>query len=95
HTPQTPNLESHVYILTLHTTPSISHPLTQIRSEYFPPHLNRTPAHITLFHALPSSKYSTFDHDITEVAKVTRPYRISTGRPFRLRRGVAILLDAG
>ncbi|KAF1950956.1 hypothetical protein CC80DRAFT_220579 [Byssothecium circinans] len=67
----------------------------QKESEYFPSHLNKAPAHITLFHALPHSKLPTIDADIATLAASTRPYHISTGRPFRMRKGVAVLLGAG
>ncbi|KAJ4295306.1 hypothetical protein N0V90_007317 [Kalmusia sp. IMI 367209] len=95
HKPNTGQDEQQVYILTLNLTPSISIPLDQMREEYFPKHLNRTPAHITLFHALPHSQIDTIDAELTRVTERTKPYHISTGKPFRLRKGVAVLLGSG
>ncbi|KAK3210365.1 hypothetical protein GRF29_44g2487771 [Pseudopithomyces chartarum] len=95
HRPNTGQDEQHVYVLTLNTSPSISVPLDQMREEYFPKHLNRTPAHITLFHALPHSQMERIDADLNRVVGRTGPYHLSTGKPFRLRRGVAVLLGSG
>ncbi|PVH95079.1 hypothetical protein DM02DRAFT_168934 [Periconia macrospinosa] len=95
HIPRTASPESSVYVLTLSATPSIQEPLTSLRSKYFPPHLNKTPAHITLFHALPHSRYAVFDAAITALARRTRPYAISTGCPRRMSKGVLVLLDKG
>ncbi|KAL5405208.1 hypothetical protein PMIN03_008588 [Paraphaeosphaeria minitans] len=95
HAPNTGMDEQQVYVLTLALSPSIAVPLDQMRDEYFPRHLNRTPAHITLFHALPHSQLDAIDADLTRLTGRTRPYHISTGTPFRLRRGVAVLLGTG
>jgi 2'-5' RNA ligase len=93
--PNTTQNEDSVYILTLNLTPSISMPMEQMRAEYFPKALNRTPAHITLFHALPFSQLSNIQADLSTIASSTRPYHVSTGRPFRMRKGVAVRLDSG
>lgn len=95
HAPNTGIDEQQVYVLTLALSPSIAVPLDQMRDEYFPRHLNRTPAHITLFHALPHSQLDAIDADLSRLTGRTRPYHISTGTPFRLRRGVAVLLGTG
>ncbi|KAF1967723.1 hypothetical protein BU23DRAFT_602741 [Bimuria novae-zelandiae CBS 107.79] len=95
HKPNTGQEEHQVYVLTLNLSPSISVPLDQMREEYFPKHLNRTPAHITLFHALPHSQFEVIDAELNRMASRTRPYHISTGTPFRLKRGVAVLLGSG
>lgn len=95
HAPNTGFDEQQVYVLTLALSPSIAVPLDQLRDEYFPRHLNRTPAHITLFHALPHSQLAAIDADLARLTGGTRPYHISTGTPFRLRRGVAVLLGTG
>lgn len=95
HRPNTNQDEEHVYVLTLSLSPSISVPLDQMREEYFPKQLNHTPAHITLFHALPHSQIEVIDAHLKTTAARTRPYNISTGSPFRLRRGVAVMLGSG
>lgn len=95
HTPNTGQEEEKVYVLTLNLTPSIAVPLEEMRHEFFPRHLNRTPAHVTLFHALPHSQIDTIDADLTRLTGRTKPYHISTGKPYRLRKGVAVLLGTG
>jgi 2'-5' RNA ligase len=95
HKPSTSQNEEAVYVLTLSLTPSISVPLDQLRTQYFPNNLNRTPAHITLFHALPHSLLPRITSDLETITSRTHPYHISTGRPFRLRKGVAVNLDSG
>ncbi|KAF2247795.1 hypothetical protein BU26DRAFT_531347 [Trematosphaeria pertusa] len=87
--------EEHVYGLTLSLTPSISIPLGQMREAYFPKHLNRTPVHLTLFHALPHSRIDIIDADLDSVSSCTRPFSVSTGRPLHMRRGIAIGLGVG
>lgn len=95
HQPNTGEDEQQVYVLTLNLSDSIAAPLNQMREEYFPKRLNRTPAHVTLFHALPHSQIESIDADLGRVMLRTRPYHISTGKPFRLRKGVAVLLGSG
>ncbi|CAI6324047.1 unnamed protein product [Periconia digitata] len=95
HTPRTSSPEANVYVLTLRTTSSISEPLAALRNTYFPAHLNKIPAHITLFHALPASRYAVFDATISALARNVRPYAISTGRPRRMRKGILVLLAEG
>jgi hypothetical protein len=88
HKPNTDETERSVYVFTLTLTPSMSVPLNQLCSEYFPKHLNRTPAHVTLFYALLHSL-------LADLTTTTSLHHISTSKPFRLRRGVAMRLDAG
>ena len=95
HRPNTEQEEEHVYVLTLKTTDSIALPMNDMRKRYFPKHLNKTPAHLTLFHALPHSQLSAMEADLGIVATCTKPFYISTGRPFRMRRGVGVCLGDG
>ncbi|KAF2812506.1 uncharacterized protein BDZ99DRAFT_474662 [Mytilinidion resinicola] len=60
--PNTTSPEDHVYVLTLLTSPSLSTPLNALRECHFPRHLNRTAAHLTLFHALPHSPHKDPRH---------------------------------
>ncbi|KAJ3041354.1 mannose-1-phosphate guanyltransferase [Rhizophlyctis rosea] len=93
HQPRTTTPSQQVYVLTLNTSPSISNPLNQLRTQYFPTHLNRTPAHITFFHALPHSEYTRITNELSDLASTTPAFAISTGPAFRLRKGVAIPVD--
>ncbi|KAL1877423.1 mannose-1-phosphate guanyltransferase [Diaporthe australafricana] len=98
HKPRTASPEASVYILTLTTTPSLSEPLNALRTAHFPRHLNRTPAHLTLFHALPGSELAagTITAALEELCGAQRPMRLATGAAFRMRRGVGIgVVDGG
>ncbi|KAF2116354.1 hypothetical protein BDV96DRAFT_491408 [Lophiotrema nucula] len=95
HLPNTGQEEQHVYVLTLKMTSSIAKPMNDMRLEHFPAHLNRTPAHLTLFHALPHSQISTMQNNLNAIATYAKPFPISTGTPFRIGRGVGIGLGEG
>ncbi len=65
-----------------------------LRQAYFPPHLNRVPAHISLFHHLPGSEIESITTELTEVSQNTAPFSMRvTGLRF-LGRGVAYLLKS-
>lgn len=95
HRPRTSGEEEHVYVLTLNTTPSLHRPMTALRERYFPAHLNRTPAHLTMFHALPGSHMSSIVAAIEEECQGLAPFRLATGPLFRMRRGVGINVGQG
>ncbi|KAF2493373.1 hypothetical protein BU16DRAFT_465627 [Lophium mytilinum] len=95
YTPKTTAQEDHVYVLTLLTSPSLSTPLNALRERHFPRHLNRTAAHLTLFHALPHSQLTEILVALKSCAGRTTPFRIETGKPFRMRRGVGISVARG
>ena len=92
HKPQTGQEESSNYILTLHTTPEIFYAANTLREKYFPKPINKTPAHITLFHALPGSKLDKIRADLEQFARMQTPFSISTGSIKRLRHGAALLM---
>jgi len=93
--PATEQNEKHGYVLTLKMTESISEPVNAIRQQYFPKHLNRLPAHVTLFHALPYSQLDKIQADLEAVPSSVKPFSICTGQPFRTGRGVGITCDLG
>ncbi|KAF2739736.1 hypothetical protein EJ04DRAFT_409214, partial [Polyplosphaeria fusca] len=93
--PNTQQDEVHVYVLTLKLTASIAIPMNEMREVYFPPHLNRIPAHLTLFHALPHSQLSAIEAYLDTIASHAKPFTVSTGVPFRMGRGVGIGLSSG
>jgi hypothetical protein len=86
--------QERVYILTLHTTPSHHARLTALRGKYFPRHLNKLSAHLTLFHALPGSKlHSSIIPTIEDIALHTTPFEIHATKAFRLKKGIAIAIS--
>jgi mannose-1-phosphate guanylyltransferase len=95
HKPNTGSEEELVYVLTLRLTDSLAKPMTLMREQYFPKKLNRTPAHLTLFHALPGSKFEVIDGGLSQLSVNTKPFFVSTGKPFRMRLGVGINVGKG
>ena len=90
HTPNTAQEEVHKYVLTLHTDPEHHTRVTALRTQYFPPHLNKLSAHIALFHALPGSQLSAIESDILAATTAQQPFPIVTGKPFLMLHGVGI-----
>lgn len=95
HKPNTGSDEEDVYVLTMKLSDSIAQPMNKFRQEYFPKRLNRTPAHLTLFHALPHSEMATLEKTLEDVANSVQPFDVSAGGAFRMRKGVGINVDAG
>jgi mannose-1-phosphate guanylyltransferase len=95
HTPNTGAHEEHVYVLTLKLEDSLSTPMNKLREQYFPKRLNKTPAHLTLFHALPHSHVTELKQGLSQLSSSTKPFQVTTGGPFRMRKGVGVNVDAG
>lgn len=95
HKPNTGAEEELVYVLTLKLTDSLAKPMNSIREQYFPKRLNRTPAHLTLFHALPDSRFAAIDGGLKQLSANTKPFFVSTGKPFRMRLGVGVNVGKG
>ncbi|KAJ8118757.1 hypothetical protein OPT61_g324 [Boeremia exigua] len=95
HKPNTGAEEELVYVLTLKLTDSLAKPMNKMREQYFPKRLNRTPAHLTLFHALPDSQFTAIDGGLSQLSASTKPFFVSTGKPFRMRLGVGINVGKG
>ncbi|KAF2830578.1 hypothetical protein CC86DRAFT_391462 [Ophiobolus disseminans] len=95
HEPNTGGSEDHVYVLTLKLEDSLADPMNKIRDQYFPRRLNRTGAHLTLFHALPHSQIEQLNNGLSQLASSTKPFQVTTGGPFRMRLGVGVNVDAG
>lgn len=90
HTPNTAQEEVHKYILTLRTDPEHHARVTALRTQYFPPHLNKLSAHIALFRALPGSQLPAIESDILATTTPQQPFPIVTGKPFLMGHGVGI-----
>ena len=82
-------------MLTLKLTDSLAKPMNSIREQYFPKRLNRIPAHLTLFHALPDSRFAAIDGGLKQLSANTKPFFVSTGKPFRMRLGVGVNVGKG
>jgi mannose-1-phosphate guanylyltransferase len=95
HQPNTGGNEEHVYVLTMKLEDSLSVPMNKLRQQYFPKRLNRTPAHLTLFHALPHSHMEAIEQGLSQLSSSTKPFHVTTGGPFRMRKGVGVNVDAG
>lgn len=91
HRPHTSNQHDNVYVLTLLTDKPHHDRMTRLRTRYFPRHLNKLDAHLTLFHALPASHLQDSVIPVLEfVARETAPFTVRATRPFRLKKGIAI-----
>ncbi|KKY33873.1 putative rna ligase cyclic nucleotide phosphodiesterase [Diaporthe ampelina] len=81
------------------TSPSRSHHTasqpTRPKASHFPRHLDRHPAHLTLFHALPGSQLQLIAAALAELCAAQGPVRLATGAAFRMRRGVGINVADG
>lgn len=95
HQPNTGGPEEHVYVLTMKLEDSLSVPMNNMRQQYFPKRLNRTPAHLTLFHALPHSHVEAIEQGLGQLSSSIKPFQVTTGGPFRMRKGVGVNVDAG
>lgn len=77
-------------------TESLASFLTQLRTEYFPPHRNRLPAHICLFHALPGSQMPAIRSALETLCSSTESFQISAQESFKMgKRGVAVHIEKG
>ncbi|KAI6887814.1 hypothetical protein KC363_g7890 [Hortaea werneckii] len=93
HRPQIQTEDEPVYVLTLLTDKPHHDRMTALRKQYFPRHLNKLEAHLTLFHALPGSKLdSTVIPTILSVAGRTAPFKLRANKVMRMKRGLGIAL---
>lgn len=66
----------------------------QQRRRYFPASLNRIPAHVTLFHALPGDELLLIEQWLGKLAAATAPFSVTVKDVQKLGRGVAYTLHA-
>lgn len=95
HKPNTGADENCVYVLTMMLDQTFSNTMNLMRQQYFPRKLNKTPAHITLFHALPHSQLSAIKEDLAQITLQTEPFRVTTKEPFRMRKGIGVNVGVG
>ncbi len=63
-----------------------------LRRAHFPPHRNRVPAHLTLFHALPGDEETAILETLKAACGRLRPLRLDVRGPWSIGRGVAYRL---
>ena len=94
--PKTSDEEETVYVLTLQTDQDHHNRMTALRNKYFPKHLNKLRAHLTLFHALPGSKMdNSILPVIQDIAKQTSRFPIAATHAEKRKRGIAIVVADG
>lgn len=65
-----------------------------LRQTHFPPHRNRIPAHLTLFHALPGDQEQAVIRTLEAVCHKRSPVTVAVRGPWSLGRGVAYRLSS-
>ncbi len=65
-----------------------------MRRAYFPAARNKTPAHLTLFHALPGAQMSDIEDELAERCWQMEPFRARASGLRFLGAGVAVNIDA-
>ncbi len=68
--------------------------LDALRREHFPPHLNRIPAHVTLFHHLPGEEEAAVVATLAAACAGQGPSAVRVAGLMPLGRGVAFRLEA-
>ena len=63
-----------------------------LRQAHFPPHRNKVPAHVTLFHNLPGAHEREVARTLREACASRRPISVDARGPWSLGRGVAYRL---
>lgn len=93
-TPLSRMVMSEILITTLHLDDHSARHFTALRDRYFPPAINYLPAHVTLFHNLPSSQLQQLSGDVRAFAEGQPAILVNvTGLRF-LGRGVAYKLES-
>ena len=65
-----------------------------LRRQHYPRELNRTPAHLTLFHNLPGDQFDSVLAQSAAIAASVAPVAATTAGLRRLGRGVAFEIDS-
>ncbi len=82
------------FVLTLGIDAASQAELERLRRRHFPARLNRVPAHITLFHALPGEEGEPIRALLATVAAGYSPFWVAVTDLRKLGRGVAYALAA-
>lgn len=81
-------------IVTLQLDGATSETFERLRQTYFPPELNRVPAHLTLFHALPGAQVDRVLRVVGHSALARPPFPVRVTGLLKLGRGVGFRLEA-
>lgn len=81
-------------ILTLALDESDQSRFERERKQYFPAQLNRIPAHVSLFHALPGEELDAISKRLSELTATISTFPVQVHDVMRLGRGVAYALSA-
>ena len=68
--------------------------LDSLRRRHFPAALNKVPAHVSLFHALPGTELARVEATIAEICAATRPFDLWPAGFVSLGRGVALRYES-
>lgn len=66
----------------------------ELRQQHFPPERNFLPAHLTLFHALPSHELGAITETLAALGAVTPGFPLAFPQLYSLGRGVAIAVTS-
>ena len=80
------------FVLTLEIAAEQQLQMDTLRKAHFPPHLNRIPAHITLFHTLPAEKSGAVEAELRETADSCAEFAMEVTGLRHLGKGVAYVL---
>jgi hypothetical protein len=88
-------LPPHALLVTLRMDEASFSYFDAMRREHFPPHRNKIPAHITLFHALPGEEITSVTTIMHAHAREARPFAMETCGIWLLNGGgVAYLIES-
>lgn len=83
-------MQAQPFILTLRLDEHVAETLNALRSRHFPPERNFIPAHITLFHALPSEHEAILRAHLDEVCSATPTFDVALPRLRSWGKGVFV-----
>lgn len=84
------NVQAQPFILTLQLDEHLVQTLNELRARHFPPKRNFIPAHVTLFHALPSERETVLRAHLDEVCLAIPPFEVTLPRLKSWGKGVFI-----
>jgi 2'-5' RNA ligase len=87
-------MQTNPLILTLRLDSTLFEPVNTLRQQYFPPTRNIVPAHVTLFHALPSEQKLAIEQHLQRVCSQTSSIHLHLPSLRFLGNGVAIAIHA-
>jgi 2'-5' RNA ligase len=88
------HLTSAPLVLTLEMDGESFAHLDGLRREHYPPERNLVPAHVTLFHSLPSGHAREVRALLNAISAKQKPLEVSVGEVRTTERGVAIFLHS-